>query len=117
MISRWWIVWLPFTVFLTGIHFRNCTQLVLKQDLQDYHFRRGELHSPSHDTGTQCFITPPLTPGGVYFFYKTRNRRVLHPTAYDNQVFGTIYKNEIGPISDMHVSRGGCCGDHFSVCI
>ena len=28
----------------------------LNQDLQDYHFRRGELHSPSHDTGTFPYL-------------------------------------------------------------
>jgi hypothetical protein len=61
-----------------------------------------------HATPLGSIFTFPLPPGGVYFLYKSWNRRVLHPTAYDNQVFGTIDKNEIGTISDMHVSRGGC---------
>lgn len=64
----------------------------------------------------KCF-TPPLPPSGIYFFYESWNGCIFHPTAYDNQVFGTIDKNKIGTISDMHVSRGGSCWYHFSVCI
>ena len=62
-------------------------------------------------------FTFTLPPGGIYFFYKTWNGCIFHPTAYDNKVFGTIDKNKIGTISDMHVSRGGSCWYHFSVCI
>ena len=79
----------------------------------------GGTHSHKSPFGPwrQNVSPPPSPPGRIYFLYKSRNGRVLHPSAYDNQVFGTIYKNEIGAIADVHVSRGRCCGYHFSVCI
>jgi hypothetical protein len=70
-----------------------------------------------HATPLGSIFTFPLPPRGIYFFYKTRNGSIFHPTAYDNQFFGTIHKNKIGTISDMHVSRCGRCGYHFSICI
>ena len=73
-------------------------------------------HKSPFGPGGKMFY-PPLPPGRINFFYKTWNGRIFHPTAYDDQVFGTIDKNKIGTISDMHVSRGGSCGYHFPVCI